>query len=190
MPERTQPGPDPGACKAVYTGSIPVGASRNSPLILLSDSVTANPTACPEYVRRMASDARGGAASRTRPSGDPNRETPASPMLRMVALRNSQHMEKLTRSETDRVIAGVAGGIAQRLGVNSTLVTWVPSGSEGTSRGRLQRSDRPVARRALRARVTIALTKALTLRVEPSSPAVHFAGRRSSQNTTVYIGSI
>jgi len=38
-------------------------------------------------------------------------------------------MEKLTRSETDRVIAGVAGGIAQRLGVNSTLLrlAWVLS---------------------------------------------------------------
>ena len=38
-------------------------------------------------------------------------------------------MEKLTRSETDRVIAGVAGGIAGRLGVNSTLVrlAWVLS---------------------------------------------------------------
>ena len=35
----------------------------------------------------------------------------------------------LTRSETNRVIAGVAGGIAQRLGVNSTLVrlVWVLS---------------------------------------------------------------
>jgi phage shock protein PspC (stress-responsive transcriptional regulator) len=31
-------------------------------------------------------------------------------------------MQTLTRSETDRVIAGVAGGIAQRLGVSSTLV--------------------------------------------------------------------
>jgi phage shock protein C len=29
---------------------------------------------------------------------------------------------RLTRSETDRVIAGVAGGIAQRFGINSTLV--------------------------------------------------------------------
>jgi phage shock protein C len=29
---------------------------------------------------------------------------------------------KLGRSETDRVIAGVAGGIAQRFGLNSTLV--------------------------------------------------------------------
>jgi phage shock protein C len=28
----------------------------------------------------------------------------------------------LTRSETDRVLAGVAGGIAQRFGINSTLV--------------------------------------------------------------------
>jgi phage shock protein C len=35
----------------------------------------------------------------------------------------------LTRSETNRVIAGVAGGIAQRLSVNSTLVrlVWVLS---------------------------------------------------------------
>jgi phage shock protein PspC (stress-responsive transcriptional regulator) len=35
----------------------------------------------------------------------------------------------LKRSETDRVIAGVAGGIAQRLGLSSTLVrlTWVVS---------------------------------------------------------------
>jgi phage shock protein C len=29
---------------------------------------------------------------------------------------------QLTRSESDRVVAGVAGGIARRLGVNSTLV--------------------------------------------------------------------
>jgi phage shock protein PspC (stress-responsive transcriptional regulator) len=38
-------------------------------------------------------------------------------------------MQRLTRSETDRVIAGVAGGIAQRLGVSSTLVrlAWVLS---------------------------------------------------------------
>ena len=36
---------------------------------------------------------------------------------------------RLARSETDRVIAGVAGGIAQRFGVNSTLVrlAWVLS---------------------------------------------------------------
>jgi phage shock protein C len=36
---------------------------------------------------------------------------------------------RLTRSETDRVIAGVAGGIAQRFGVTSTLVrlAWVVS---------------------------------------------------------------
>jgi phage shock protein C len=35
----------------------------------------------------------------------------------------------LTRSESNRVIAGVAGGIAQRLGVNPTLVrlAWVVS---------------------------------------------------------------
>ena len=35
----------------------------------------------------------------------------------------------LKRSESNRVIAGVAGGIAQRLGVNSTLVrlAWVVS---------------------------------------------------------------
>jgi phage shock protein C len=38
-------------------------------------------------------------------------------------------MQTLTRSETDRVIAGVAGGIAQRLGISSTLVrlAWVLS---------------------------------------------------------------
>ena len=38
-------------------------------------------------------------------------------------------METLTRSETDRVIAGVAGGVARRLGVSSTLVrvAWVLS---------------------------------------------------------------
>jgi phage shock protein PspC (stress-responsive transcriptional regulator) len=38
-------------------------------------------------------------------------------------------MQTLTRSETDRVIAGVAGGIAQRLGVSSTLLrlAWVLS---------------------------------------------------------------
>jgi phage shock protein C len=36
---------------------------------------------------------------------------------------------QLRRSETDRVIAGVAGGVAQRFGVNSTLVrlAWVVS---------------------------------------------------------------
>jgi phage shock protein PspC (stress-responsive transcriptional regulator) len=36
---------------------------------------------------------------------------------------------RLTRSETDRVIAGVAGGIAQRFGFNSTLLrlAWVAS---------------------------------------------------------------
>jgi phage shock protein C len=36
---------------------------------------------------------------------------------------------RLTRSETDRVLAGVAGGIAQRFGFNSTLVrlAWVLS---------------------------------------------------------------
>jgi phage shock protein C len=35
----------------------------------------------------------------------------------------------LTRSETDRVLAGVAGGIAQRFGISSTLVrlAWVLS---------------------------------------------------------------
>ena len=38
-------------------------------------------------------------------------------------------MQNLTISETDRVIAGVAGGISQRLGVSSTLVrlAWVLS---------------------------------------------------------------
>jgi phage shock protein C len=36
---------------------------------------------------------------------------------------------RLTRSETDRVLAGVAGGVAQRFGINSTLVrlAWVLS---------------------------------------------------------------
>lgn len=36
---------------------------------------------------------------------------------------------QLTRAETDRVLAGVAGGIAQRFGINSTLVrlAWVLS---------------------------------------------------------------
>jgi phage shock protein C len=36
---------------------------------------------------------------------------------------------RLTRSETDRVIAGVAGGIGRRFGLNSTLVrlAWVLS---------------------------------------------------------------
>jgi phage shock protein C len=36
---------------------------------------------------------------------------------------------RLTRSETDRVIAGVAGGVAQRFGFSSTLVrlAWVLS---------------------------------------------------------------
>jgi len=36
---------------------------------------------------------------------------------------------QLTRSETDRVLAGVAGGIAQRFGISSTLVrlAWVLS---------------------------------------------------------------
>jgi phage shock protein PspC (stress-responsive transcriptional regulator) len=35
----------------------------------------------------------------------------------------------LTRSETDRVLAGVAGGIAHRFGINATLVrvAWVLS---------------------------------------------------------------
>jgi phage shock protein C len=37
--------------------------------------------------------------------------------------------QQLTRSETDRAIAGVAGGIAERFGINSTLVrlAWVLS---------------------------------------------------------------
>jgi phage shock protein C len=36
---------------------------------------------------------------------------------------------QLTRSETDRVLAGVAGGVAQRFGISSTLVrlAWVLS---------------------------------------------------------------
>jgi phage shock protein C len=38
-------------------------------------------------------------------------------------------MAQLTRSETDRVIAGVAGGIAERFGLDPTLVriAWVVS---------------------------------------------------------------
>ena len=50
-------------------------------------------------------------------------------MLRGLVLRNPPLMQKLTKSETDRVIAGVAGGIAQRLGFSSTLVrlAWVLS---------------------------------------------------------------
>jgi phage shock protein C len=34
---------------------------------------------------------------------------------------------QLTRSETDRVLAGIAGGVAQRFGINSMLVrlAWV-----------------------------------------------------------------
>ena len=38
-------------------------------------------------------------------------------------------MQSLARSETDRVIAGIAGGVAQRLGVSSTLLrlAWVLS---------------------------------------------------------------
>jgi phage shock protein C len=37
--------------------------------------------------------------------------------------------QQLSRSETDRVIAGVAGGVAHRLGFNATLVrlAWVLS---------------------------------------------------------------
>jgi phage shock protein C len=37
--------------------------------------------------------------------------------------------QRLTRSETDRVVAGVAGGVADRFGINSTLVrlAWVLS---------------------------------------------------------------
>jgi phage shock protein C len=37
--------------------------------------------------------------------------------------------QQLTRSETDRLVAGVAGGIAERFGINSTLVrlAWVLS---------------------------------------------------------------
>jgi phage shock protein PspC (stress-responsive transcriptional regulator) len=50
-------------------------------------------------------------------------------MLRALEVGNPPLMQTLTRSETDRVIAGVAGGIAHRLGVNSTLVrlAWVLS---------------------------------------------------------------
>ena len=71
----------------------------------------------------------GGAASRTSPGSEPNRGTPASHILRGVLFGDHSLMQTLTRSETDRVIAGVAGGIAQRLGVSSTLVrlAWVLS---------------------------------------------------------------
>jgi phage shock protein C len=50
-------------------------------------------------------------------------------MLRGLVLRNPPLMQTLTRSKADRVIAGVAGGIAERLGVNSALVrlAWVLS---------------------------------------------------------------
>jgi phage shock protein C len=46
-----------------------------------------------------------------------------------LALRCPQMAAQLTRSETDRVIAGVAGGIAERFGLDPTLVriAWVVS---------------------------------------------------------------
>jgi phage shock protein PspC (stress-responsive transcriptional regulator) len=49
--------------------------------------------------------------------------------LRLLLFGNHPVVQTLTKSETDRVIAGVAGGIAQRLGVSSTLVrlAWVLS---------------------------------------------------------------
>jgi phage shock protein C len=60
------------------------------------------------------------------PGSDPHGETPASHISRALVQRNPSAM-MLKRSETDRVIAGVAGGIAQRLGLSSTLVrlAWV-----------------------------------------------------------------
>jgi phage shock protein C len=63
------------------------------------------------------------------PGSDPNRKTPADHMLRGLLVRNPPAMMKLTKSETDRVIAGVAGGLAQRFGLSSTLVrlAWVLS---------------------------------------------------------------
>jgi phage shock protein PspC (stress-responsive transcriptional regulator) len=62
------------------------------------------------------------------PGSDPNVETPASHICRGLVPRNPSAM-MLNRSETDRVIAGVAGGIAQRFGLSSTLVrlAWVVS---------------------------------------------------------------
>jgi phage shock protein PspC (stress-responsive transcriptional regulator) len=59
---------------------------------------------------------------------DPHCETPASHISDALVRRNPSAMT-LKRSETDRVIAGVAGGIAQRLGLSSTLVRlgWVVS---------------------------------------------------------------
>jgi phage shock protein C len=46
-----------------------------------------------------------------------------------LALRCPQMAAQLTRSKTDRVIAGVAGGIAERFGLDPTLVriAWVVS---------------------------------------------------------------
>jgi phage shock protein C len=46
-----------------------------------------------------------------------------------LALGCPQVAAQLTRSETDRVIAGVAGGVAERFGLNPTLVriAWVVS---------------------------------------------------------------
>jgi phage shock protein C len=63
-----------------------------------------------------------------RHGGEPHCETPASHISRAPARRNPSAM-MLKRSETDRVIGGVAGGIAQRLGLSSTLVrlAWVVS---------------------------------------------------------------
>jgi phage shock protein PspC (stress-responsive transcriptional regulator) len=59
---------------------------------------------------------------------DPHGETPASHISGAPVRRNPSAM-MLKRSETDRVIAGVAGGVAQRLGLSSTLLrlAWVVS---------------------------------------------------------------
>jgi phage shock protein C len=68
----------------------------------------------------------GGAASRTVSGSDPHGETPASRIPGALVAREPSAM-MLTRSESDRVIAGIAGGIAQRFGLSSTLVrvAWV-----------------------------------------------------------------
>jgi phage shock protein PspC (stress-responsive transcriptional regulator) len=59
---------------------------------------------------------------------DPHGETPASRIPGALVAREPSAM-MLIRSESDRVIAGIAGGIAQRFGLSSTLVrlAWVVS---------------------------------------------------------------
>jgi phage shock protein PspC (stress-responsive transcriptional regulator) len=79
--------------------------------------------------RRMPSISAARTVDRTSRSSDPNRGTPASYILKLRLSRNPRAMQTLTRSEEDRVIGGVAGGIAQRSGVGSTIVrlAWVLS---------------------------------------------------------------